>query len=353
MPDIEGSSPSEGSEGTVPGASDADVAETGSKTTPEPNQDANNSPEASSPSDGTDANEPTLLEAVEQALEKPDEGAAAPSPAESDQDTAKADTGAEDAPQDKAEDGDAEEQPPFHEHPRWKQLVSERDDLKAKLEEFTEAGGAIDRLESFLTQQNLSVDEFNNLLVIGGLVKNDPAKALEALTPIYQRVQQSAGVVLSQDLQAAVDQGFVTEDYARQLSQAQAQANQAQFHAQVATQNAQTEQKTALVNALSNEATSWETEWKASDPDYSKKADLVREKVELAVFRGDEVGTPEQVRAVCEKAKQEVEATLRATLPKKTEIKSNTPSSTTGGGSAASKPTTLMEAMRHSLEATV
>ncbi len=341
----EGSSPSEGSEETAPEQNVADAASTDH---PEPSTpDANETPEASSTSDGTDAKEPTLLEAVEQALEKPAEDGAAPSSAESEQDTKTATTEADEA---KGGDGEEGDPPPFHEHPRWKQLVAERDELKVQAEEAGEASETITRLTSYLDSQNLSVAEFNNLLALGGLVKNDPAKALEALTPIFQAVQQAAGAVLPADLQTAVEQGFVTEAYAQQLSQAQAQVNQSQFQAQVAQTSADTERQTTKVNALGSEATAWETAWQKSDPDYSKKADLVKEKVETAVLRGEAMDTPEQVRAICEKAKTEVETLLRNLMPKKTAITSNTPQSTTGGGTA-SEPKSLIEAMQAALEA--
>lgn len=46
-------------------------------------------------------------------------------------------------------DADDEEQPPFHEHPRWQEMLSERDELKQQLEE---QGGTIDEQAKVLQQ---------------------------------------------------------------------------------------------------------------------------------------------------------------------------------------------------------
>ena len=344
----------EGTEPVIPEANLADDGVASDAPVTEP-QDANDDPAASSSADGTepvegseDAKSPkTLLEAVEQVLDKPsDKGEADPSPAKSGEE---ADAKAK--PEGEEGEGKEGEPPPFHEHPRWKQLVAERDDLKAQIEKSGEDTQAIDRLETYLGDQSLSVDEFNKLLVIGGLMKNDPAKALEALTPYVVALQEITGSVLPADIQQAVTEGRVTEDYGRQLSKARADANIARNQTQVATESVQVEQRTNQVNLLGDEASVWEREWQASDPDYSKKADLVREKVELAILRGEVVQTGEQVRALCQKAKQDVETELRAFVPTKKAVNPNTPNSTTGGVQNASEPKSLLEAMQLGLEA--
>ncbi len=355
----EAPSASEAEQEIVPGAPDADAAETtpateGAKETP----DANKPGEPSIP-DEEDAKGPeSMFDAVQAASETPSEGDTASSAAESgkepDADQAKepeAD-GAEADPAKEAKDGEADEDagkpPPFHDHPRWKQLVQERDDLKAAAEESEEAVQATDRLASYLTEQRLSVDELNNLLQIGGLMKNDPAKALEALTPYYTKLLEVTGNTLPADLRAAVDQGLLTEDYASETAKARAAANITQFNSDNRQQLHEAQAQTQQVDGLGDAASDWERKWQASDPDYSKKAIRVQERIELAVHRKELTGvsTAAEVVAACEKYKGEVEAELRALMPKPKAVNANPNAGTGGSGSAAANaPKSMIEAM--------
>ena len=311
-----------------------------------------------------------MFDAVQAALEAPSEGDAASSAAESGKEPdAEADTegkkaGTDDPTQKSGEgegekakgddkaDEDADKPPPFHDHPRWKQLVQERDDLKATVEESEEAVQATDRLAGYLTEQNLSVDEFNNLLQIGGLMKNDPAKALEALTPYYTKLLEVTGNTLPADLRTAVDQGLLTEDYATETAKARASANITQFASDNRQQLHEAQAQTQQVNSLGDAASDWERKWQASDPDYSKKAIRVQERIELAVHRKELTGasTAAEIVAACEKYKGEVEAELRDLMPKPKAVNANPNAGTGGSGSAAANaPKSLIEAMEASI----
>ena len=353
--DTEASSASDADKEIVPGAPEADAAETtpateGATETPDAND-----PGATSTPDEEDAKGPeSMFDAVQAALEAPIEGDAASSAAESgkelDADPAKeAKDGAEaDPAKDGEADKDADELPPFHTHPRWKQLVQERDDLKETVEESAEAVQATDRLATYLTDQNLSVDEFNNLLQIGGLMKNDPAKALEALTPYYNELLKVTGNTLPDDLRTAVDQGLLTEDYASETAKARAAANITQFNSDNRQQLHEAQAQTQQVDGLGEAASEWERKWQASDPDYSKKAIRVQERIELAVLRKELTGasTAAEVVAACEKVKGEVEAELRDLMPKPKAVNANPNAGTGGSGSAAANaPKSMIEAM--------
>jgi hypothetical protein len=306
-----------------------------------------------------------MFDAVQAALEAPSEGDAASSAAESGKETdaegKKA--GTDDPPQKSGEgegekakgDEDADKLLPFHDHPRWKQIVQERndlakerDDLKVSAEESEEAVQATDRLANYLTEQHLSVEEFNNLLQIGGLMKNDPVKALEALTPYYTRLLEVTGNTLPADLRTAVDQGLLTEDYATETAKARASASITQFASDNRQQLHDAQAQTQQVDSLGNAASDWERKWQASDPDYSKKAIRVQERIELAVHRKELTGasTAAEVVAACEKYKGEVEAELRALMPKPKAVNANPNAGTGGSGSAAANaPKSMIEAM--------
>ena len=355
----EASSASDKEDEIVPGTPDADVAETTSLTegaTETP--DANEPGEPSTPDEEDDKGPESMFDAVQAALEPSSEGDAASSAAESGKEPdAEADkeTGDEGEDADKSKGSadeeaakDADKLLPFHDHPRWKQKLAEIEDLKTAVAESEEAVQATDRLSDYLTAQHLSVDEFNNLLQIGGLMKNDPAKALEALTPYYSKLLEVTGNTLPDDLRTAVDQGMLTEDYAIETAKARANANITKFNADNQQQLHEAQAQTTQVNTLGDAASDWERNWQASDPDYSKKAIRVQERIELAVHRNELTGasTPAEVVAACEKYKGEVEAELRALIPKPKAVDANPGSGTGGSGSAAANaPKSLIEAM--------
>ena len=316
-----------------------------------------NDPASSSTADGTDPDKgsddqspTTMIEAVEAVLEKGKEDAGS-SPDESGKDAQAeaADTEGKKPEDDGDEAGEDDKLLPFHDHPRFRELIAERNDLKTKLETAGEAEEAIVRVEGVLRDQNLSVDEFNRTLVLAGLVKNDPVKALEAIEPLYNKLREVTGGVLPDDIKQQVEQGYMTPEAGLQLAQAKAQARAAEFREQTqsqrSTQEREQTQQRQLVDGVSQAATDWENEWKANDPDYSVKAPRVLERIELKVLKGEFPADPEKAREMCETTKKEVEAELRAFLPKKGTIAPNPTNSAKGKGSTAQEHKTMEDAI--------
>lgn len=314
-------------------------------------------PASSSTADGTDPDKgsddqsPTsMVDAVEAALDKGKEDAGS-SPDESGKD-AQAE-GAETEgkkPEDKGEEaGEDDKLLPFHDHPRFRELIAERNELKTKLETASEAEEAIVRVENVLKERNLSVDEFNRTLVLAGLVKNDPVEALKAIEPLYNKLREVTGNVLPADIKQQIEQGYMTEGVGLELAKARAQTQAAQFREQTqsqrSTQEREQTQQQQLVDGVSRAATDWENQWKASDPDYSVKAPRVLERVELKVLKGEFPADPEQAREMCETIKKEVEAELRAFLPKKGTVKANPTTGAKGTGSTAQEHKTMEDAI--------
>jgi hypothetical protein len=359
--------PSPVEEGTEPNATPSNEGGSDAPITEPNTPDVNIDPAASSSVDGAEpegseegAKAPeTMLDAVKAAIEpKSDEGEQGSPPAESDEDAADPDpsAGAEDTDDTEGKDDAKKDKlPPFHDHPRWKQVTGENKDLKAKLEATTEATEAIGRIETYLTDQNLSSDEFNTILAIGGLIKNDPATALQHVTQIRDQILAATGNVLTPEIQSQVDAGYMTEENGLQLARAQAEARAANFRQQT-QQTRHDEQtdanaRTTVVNNISAEAQAWEKEWAASDPDYSAKFPRVRDRIELAVHKREFPTDPAQSRATLEKIKTEVEAEMRALLPRKRTVTPSPESGGSGENSSASAPKTMFDVVRQVVEA--
>ena len=303
------------------------------------------------------AKEPeSMVEALEKALEQDKQAAESPPASSEDQKSEDKPDPAKEAAKEgeKPEDGD-DKPPPFHEHPRWKQVMAERSELKGQnaelttqVEKLTEAGEAIDRLEGYLRTNNLTTDEHNTLLHIGALMRNDPAKALEALTPYYSALLEITGTILPTDIQQGVSEGLITEAYGRELAQRRAGEHIAGQKLEMQSSQHDVSTQDQFVEVLSTEASAWEKTWAASDPDYEKKAELVNDGIKLRLLGGDIPNGAEAVVKMCEEERSKVEARMRAFIPKV----AITPSPGSSGGpssSAPSAPTSMLEAMEQSI----
>jgi hypothetical protein len=195
-----------------------------------------------------------------------------------------------------------------------------------------------------MTAQSLSVDEFNTLLQVGALMKNDPAKALQAMAPYYNQLLEVTGSVLPVDIQKAVDEGTISENYAAELARSRAQSALSQQRVTQIENRSNEAETSHRLNDLSSTASTWERQWSSSDPDYAKKAELVKQGLELRWRRGDVPRSDAEMREQCEAERKAVEKQLRNLLPKKLPATSG-PQSGAAGTHSATPPKTLMEAM--------
>ena len=240
-------------------------------------------------------------------------------------------------PDDKAKaedegDEDQSDEPSEEELKSWKAKTRERfQKLQTKLRDTTERlertesdAGHYKQFTTFLEENRISHTEANELFNIGALMKNDPLRALEMMTPHYNALLEATGNVLTPDLQQQVQQGYITKQHALEISRHRAlgQTNQniqaqRQQHNQQQEHQKKQEQFMSAQNAVAN----WENNWSSSDPDYANKKDRVLERVELMLARAARNNqlptTAEQAVALANQAKTDVEAELRKYAPKK------------------------------------
>ena len=211
--------------------------------------------------------------------------------------------------------------------------------LTAQVEQATVEAGYYRKFVGFLDENRLSQDDANNLFYIGALMRNDPAKALEVLTPYYETLLQMTGNVLPPDLQQQVKQGYITRDAALELSRhrASGQTNQViQREKESHQQQQESTRQQKTVASMQTAVADWEKQWSSSDPDYAKKKDRVLDRVELLLVRAQKNGslpkTVEEAVKLANQAKSEIEADLKQFKPRK-EVRS-----VEGGSSASNLP---------------
>ena len=99
---------------------------------------------------------------------------------------------------------DSFEDVPFHKHPRFKEVIDQRNKYREGAEQYEQITG-------FLAQNNLSAEEAAQGFQIMALMKNDPAAALDALSPFVQQLGIQSGITMPGDIQSKVEDGYLTK----------------------------------------------------------------------------------------------------------------------------------------------
>lgn len=336
----EGSPPSTTEETTIEGT--AEVVSPAADAAPDANA------AESSPADAQDAKEPvTLLSVIQDAVKAP-EGEPSVAKDNQGQPEKAAAEGEAETPPDAAADPNADV--PFHNHPRWKELLKERDALQEPARQFQQ-------IETFMQANGLSADEVAEGYEVMALLKRGDAasfaKALEWFEPRVQYLREQVGAVLPADLQQQVEDGFLDEDIAKELAESRAKlkltdaererAAERDAEAARATEAAQVGQRMAQA------VNSWEEQIKATDPDYAKKSEMVETFARSMVQQnGKPPANEQEAVALVKAAYDKTNEVLRSVVPKPRPV---TPSPTSMSAKTTAAPKTLREAIELGLQA--
>jgi hypothetical protein len=234
---------------------------------------------------------------------------------------------------------------PFHNHPRFRALIQQRNELRAPAESYR-------KIEAFCTENAIDSEEAASALNWIALMKRDPAKAWEEIKPTIQNLLGTLGEILPQDLREKVAGGQMTLEIAKALSKERAKATIAtgamSFREQqdAARQRAEAQQAQAQkAGQVSGAAREWEAAARSADADFDKKVRNLRKEV-LYLQREDGVpDTAEGVKAQLAKAMKAVNAEIAAARPRRPEVRPVTGGSTSG--TPRSQPKSVLEIVQN------
>lgn len=225
---------------------------------------------------------------------------------------------------------------------RFREKTKEFTELKNKYESSEVDANHYRNFTKFLDNNNINQEEANMLFDIGALMKNDPNKALQALTPYYNQLLEATGNVLPADLKQQVEQGYITEENAVEFSRQRAANQQYKVREQNQVQQQQrqqTQRQQELNVSIQGALAGLEKNWQSSDPDYKMKSARIQERVKLMWFEASKAGTmPKSVDEavkMAEKVKREVEQEIKQFVPARKTV--NAPID--GGNVSSAKPT--------------
>lgn len=167
----------------------------------------------------------------------------------------------------------AEDSKRLDKHPRFQEVIRERDTFKQGHEEYQ-------KIEDFTRANKLSPQDVANGYVIMAALKNDPMKAITMLEPIWNALQQFNGAVLPDDLKTEVEKGELSQERAQEIAKSRNlqtfQGKQTEDQKQDALRQQQEREAVEANRAVGEAITEWEGQTKKIDPDYAKKEDLMR-----------------------------------------------------------------------------
>lgn len=233
----------------------------------------------------TDETEVDTLSIVRDVVgEKAEEPAEAASSAEGDEETGE---GADEA--NPKEPSDDYSDVPFNQHPRFKQLIHERNSLRAPAAEYQ-------KIVSYMEANALTAEEAANGVTIMGLAKLDPVEAFKQVAPWFKQLAVAAGEILPDDLAARVQSGELTKAAAFEISRLTAGQKAQGARQQFEQSRGERQQQVQSVEALRGAASAWESDRQLKDPNFAAKVPLIRSKIAFLHSTGQVPRTPEGVK---------------------------------------------------------
>lgn len=243
-----------------------------------------------------------LLSVVRDVVDKSKTAASPASPAEGEEEKSEDDKAA------KKPDDENYSDVPFHRHPRFQQLLRKSKALEVDAVRYQ-------NVQKFLDENGLNADEASDLLVIGALMKTNPAEAWKRMKPHVQQVLIAAGEVLPEDLQTRVQQGELSHEAALEVSRHRATAQSVQAAQSFREQQEQRRQQQATVSAVQEAAVSWEEDRRRKDPNFEAKLEPLMKEVAWLQAKEGKPATPEGVKDQLQRAYKAVNVTITPAQP--------------------------------------
>jgi hypothetical protein len=245
------------------------------------------------------------------------------------------------AAQPKEPDNENYSDAPFHNHPRFRALIQERNTLRPAAESYR-------KIEAFCTENAIASEEAAQALNWLAQMKRDPAAAWEEIRPTIQTLLATIGEILPQDLREKVASGQMTMETAKAFSKERAKATIANgamsFRDQqdAARQRAAAQQQQAeKVAAVKTAAREWEAAARSADADFTRKAESLEKEVLYLQRKEGVPDTAEGVKRQLATAMKAVNANFAALRPRKPGIQPVVGGSTSGTPRA--KPKSVLE----------
>lgn len=178
-----------------------------------------------------------------------------------------------------------------HLNARAKRAEKQVTEFGSQVEQSRADRETVSTLRGFVEQNNMSQEDVATALgAFAKLRTGDHAGFLADLQPVLNDARKYVGEVIDTDLQTQVDNGYLTEEAAREVTRSRAQAKHAQADAARERQRSQTvvqeRQREGQVTDIVGAVNAREAELRSSDPDYARKRPQVERFLTFAMQNG-------------------------------------------------------------------
>jgi hypothetical protein len=243
---------------------------------------------------------------------------------------------------------------PFNKHPRFRSLVSEKNELKetvGKLQSDSEKlqndSEQYAKITNFIEKNNLSAKDSVEGFKIMAAIRNNPDHAYKMLAHHLGNMSKVTGRSIPEDIQTKVDDGFLDEDAAKELSQTRAKLARVQNQRKVDHAKTEKQQSAQQSNMLTGALQTWGENTLAKDVDFSLKQEEFNDRVVALVNERGQPQTQADVLGLVEDAYATVNERFKARQPQPSAMKT-----ATGGklsGTPVAEPVSLRDAITQSL----
>ena len=244
---------------------------------------------------------------------------------------------------------------PCNKHPRFRKLIAEKNELKRLSEQYQGDSVQYGKIADFIAENNLTAEDAAEGFRLMAQLRNDPEEAYNLLQGHLNTVSELTGRTLPEDIQGKLDDGYLDEAAAKELSQARASVQReqslreaSQKQAQVVEKQTRQNKAQAQLQHLQNVVKDWEATTKNSDPDFSLKQAEINDRVAALVNERGRPVTSQEALGIANDAYATVNERYKSRIPSRQPIRTSTGGKL--GGTPKAAPATMREAIAQALQ---
>lgn len=233
---------------------------------------------------------------------------------------------------------------------RFVEVNSAKQKLEQELAAQKDYVAAQKSIGDFCIRNNITNEDFSYWLNVAAAIKNNPEQAKKLLEPHFKELQAFEGDVLSPELQAAVDNGEISIEWAKKIAASENQKKFTQNQARLTQEQLQQQSQQRFMQEVQTSFQNWAKTKATTDPDFQPKKngeedgkfEFVLHKMS-AEYPSANIKTVQDLIAFADKVYESVNKSFGKFVPQRNgtkNVRSNQSTSTVRG-----EPKTLEEAI--------
>jgi hypothetical protein len=201
-----------------------------------------------------------------------------------------------------------------HLNARAKKAERELSQINESLPQLQQSHESLSKVQAFVRDNNIQPENVNKMFDMAAmLARGDYDGFLATIKPFYDYASQAAGQTIAADLQEQVENGYLTEAHARELTRARTQSQaykaQAEQERQRVHQFTQQQQQQVAGDQIVQAVQAREAQLRSQDPDFAQKEPMLRSMLTVALESGAAPRTAQDAIALIDRAYAKIPAT--------------------------------------------